>query len=158
MTSAQETRKMLKFKKTCHFTPSGLLSLFGQRKQRKVTLHWCAWEGIRTPRKRWWTRTELVGLCGTVQQLRKRRSARLPRGPASPRAPLVAQWSGAHGPMQETGRQGSDPSKIPGGGNGNPLQYSHLGNPMDRGAWRATVHGVTKSWTRLSAHVYSLKN
>ena len=28
---------------------------------------------------------------------------------------------------------------------GNPLQYSHLGNPMDRGAWRATVHGVTKS-------------
>ena len=34
-----------------------------------------------------------------------------------------------------------------GGGNGNPLQYSCLGNPMDRGAWRATVHGVTKSWT-----------
>ena len=35
----------------------------------------------------------------------------------------------------------------PGGGNGNPLQYSGLENPMDRGAWRATVHGVTKSWT-----------
>ena len=34
--------------------------------------------------------------------------------------------------------------KSPGGGNGNPLQYSCLGNPMDRGAWRATVHGVTK--------------
>ena len=32
-------------------------------------------------------------------------------------------------------------------GNGNPLQYSCLGNPMDRGAWRATVRGVTKSWT-----------
>ena len=32
----------------------------------------------------------------------------------------------------------------PGGGNGNPLQYSGLGNPMDRGAWRATVHGITK--------------
>ena len=31
-----------------------------------------------------------------------------------------------------------------GGGNGNPLQYSCLGNPMDRGAWRATVHGVAK--------------
>ena len=29
-------------------------------------------------------------------------------------------------------------------GNGNPLQYPCLGNPMDRGAWRATVHGVTK--------------
>ena len=35
-------------------------------------------------------------------------------------------------------------------GNGNPLQYTCLGNAMDRGAWRATVHGVTKSRTRLS--------
>ena len=39
--------------------------------------------------------------------------------------------------------------KSPGEGNGNPLQYSCLGNPMDRGAWRATVHGVAKSWTQL---------
>ena len=35
----------------------------------------------------------------------------------------------------------------PGGGNDNPLQYSHLENPMDRGAWRVTVQGVAKSWT-----------
>ena len=35
--------------------------------------------------------------------------------------------------------------KSPGGGQGNPLQYSCLENPMDRGAWRATVHGVAKS-------------
>ena len=35
-------------------------------------------------------------------------------------------------------------------GNGNPLQYSCLENSMDRGAWEATVHGVAKSWTRLS--------
>ena len=34
--------------------------------------------------------------------------------------------------------------RSPGVGNGNPIQYSGLGNPMDRGAWRATVHGVTK--------------
>ena len=34
--------------------------------------------------------------------------------------------------------------KSPGEGNGNPVQYSFLGNPMDRGAWWATVHGVTK--------------
>ena len=40
--------------------------------------------------------------------------------------------------------------RSPGGGNGNPLQYSCLGNPMDRGTWQAIVHGVTKSWTRLS--------
>ena len=37
----------------------------------------------------------------------------------------------------------------PGEGRGNLLQYSCLENPMDRGAWRATVRGVTKSWTRL---------
>ena len=36
-----------------------------------------------------------------------------------------------------------------GRGNGNPLQYSCLGNPMDRGAWWATVHRVTKSQTQL---------
>ena len=36
-----------------------------------------------------------------------------------------------------------------GGGHGNPLQYSYLQNPMDRGAWWAMVHWVTKSWTRL---------
>ena len=35
----------------------------------------------------------------------------------------------------------------PGEGNGHPPQYSCLENPMDRGAWRATVHGVRKSWT-----------
>ena len=40
--------------------------------------------------------------------------------------------------------------RSPGEGNGNPLQYSCLGNPMNRGAWRATVHWVTKSETRLS--------
>ena len=39
---------------------------------------------------------------------------------------------------------------IPGGGNGYPLQYSCLENPMDRGAWPATVHGIAKSWIQLS--------
>ena len=39
--------------------------------------------------------------------------------------------------------------RYPGEGHGNPLQYPCLENPMDRGAQRATVHGVAKSWTRL---------
>ena len=39
--------------------------------------------------------------------------------------------------------------RAPGGGNGNPLQYSFMENSMDRGAWWATVHGVAKSQTRL---------
>ena len=48
-----------------------------------------------------------------------------------------------------------DADSIPGSGrssgegHGNPFQYSCLENPMDRGAWWATVHGVAKSWTRL---------
>ena len=47
------------------------------------------------------------------------------------------------------GDTGSVPElgRYPGEENGNPLQYSCLGNPMDRGAWRATVNGVAKSQT-----------
>ena len=49
---------------------------------------------------------------------------------------------------------GSNPeSKSPEGGNGYLLQYSCLGNPMDRGAWQATVDGVPKSWTRLRNYI-----
>ena len=39
--------------------------------------------------------------------------------------------------------------RSPGGGNGNPLWFLYLENPMDRGSWQATVHGVTKSQTQL---------
>ena len=48
-----------------------------------------------------------------------------------------------------------------GGGHGNPFQYSCMENPMDRRAWRATVHRVAKSWTqlkRLSTHTQGLAN
>ena len=50
------------------------------------------------------------------------------------------------------GDPGSVPEleRSPGEGNGNPLWYSCLENPMDRGAWQATVHGVAKSQTQLS--------
>ena len=46
--------------------------------------------------------------------------------------------------------------RSPGEGNGSPLQYSCLENPVDRGAWWTTVHGVEKSWTRLSDFSFSL--
>ena len=51
-----------------------------------------------------------------------------------------------------TGDVGSIPQlgRSPEGGNGNPFQYSCLDNPMDRGAWWDTVHGVAKSGTELS--------
>ena len=42
-----------------------------------------------------------------------------------------------------------------GEGNGNLLQYSCLGSPTDRGAWRVTVHGVAKNWMRLSTHAHA---
>ena len=62
--------------------------------------------------------------------------------------------SGSDG--RESACNAGDPGLIPrsgrspGGGNSNPLQYSCLENSMDRGAWRATVHGVAKSWTQLN--------
>ena len=57
------------------------------------------------------------------------------------------------------GRFDPGAGRSPGGGHGCPLLYACLENPMDRGAWRATVHGVTKNWTRLkqlSKHTHSL--
>ena len=46
--------------------------------------------------------------------------------------------------MQETGVQSPSQEDSPGEGNGNPLQYSCLGNPRHKGAWWATVHGAAK--------------
>ena len=53
------------------------------------------------------------------------------------------------------GDMGSIPGsgRSPGEGNGNPLQYSCLGSPMDSGAWRATLHGVTEGQEPLGIHV-----
>ena len=57
---------------------------------------------------------------------------------------------------KESACNAGDPGSIPGSGrspgegNGNPLQYSCLGNPTDREAWQAIIHGVAKSWTQLS--------
>ena len=51
---------------------------------------------------------------------------------------------------EEIKKRWQEYTEDPGEGNGNPLQYSCLDNPMDGGAWQATVHGVTQSQTRLS--------
>ena len=60
--------------------------------------------------------------------------------------------------MCNAGDPGSIPGseRSPGERNGNPLQYSCLENPLDGAAWQARVHGVTKSWTRLSFTLYIL--
>ena len=75
----------------------------------------------------------------------------------------LCQWRGFPGGSDvkasacNAGDLGSVPGsgRSPGEGNGNPLQYSCLENPMDGGAWWATVHGVAKSWTRLSDFTYT---
>ena len=56
----------------------------------------------------------------------------------------------------DMGDVGSIPGlgRSPGGRNGKPLQYSCWENLMDRGAWRATVHGVAKGWIQLSTHTH----
>ena len=48
--------------------------------------------------------------------------------------------------------------RFPGEGNGNPLQYSCLKNPMNRGAWQATIYGVAQSWTLLSVSEHPCTN
>ena len=64
---------------------------------------------------------------------------------------------------KESACNAEDPDSIPGSGrspgegNGNPLQYFCLENPIDRGAWWATVHGVAKSQTRLSDYTLAIK-
>ena len=63
-------------------------------------------------------------------------------------ASLMAQMVKNLPAIQETQVQGSE--RSPGEGNGNPIQYACLENPMDGGVWQAIVHGVTKSQTRLS--------
>ena len=63
-----------------------------------------------------------------------------PRGSASKASACSAGDTRDLGLILESG-------KSPGGGSGNPLKYSCLENPMDRGAWWATVHGVAKSQT-----------
>ena len=65
--------------------------------------------------------------------------------------------------MVESACSARDPGSIlgsgrsPGEGNSNPLQYFCLENPTDRGAWQATVHGVSKSWTWLSNVTFFLR-
>ena len=64
-------------------------------------------------------------------------------------------------PPADAGDWGSIPGlgRFPGGGHGNPLEYSCLENPMDRGAWWATFHRAEQSQARLkqlSAHAHSL--
>ena len=70
---------------------------------------------------------------------------------------MIPRWQVVKNPSANPGDT-RDVGLIPvsgrslGGGRGNPLQYSHLENSKDRGAWWAIVHGLAKSWTQMSLH------
>ena len=69
-----------------------------------------------------------------------------------PGGSVVKNLPASAGDAGDAGDEGSVPGsgRSPKGGNGNPLQYSCLENPTDRGAWQTMVHRVTKSRTRLN--------
>ena len=67
-------------------------------------------------------------------------------------ASLVAQLVKNLPAMQETLVQSLEAGRSPGEGTGNPFQYSCLENPINRGAWQATIRGVAQSRTGLSIH------
>ena len=72
--------------------------------------------------------------------------------PEQPSFSLLPQWFSGKESAGQAGALSLIPGlgRPPGEGNGSPLQYSYLENPIDRGAWQATVHGVLKSQTQLS--------
>ena len=108
------------------------------------------WIWNRTPRKPAYTSRITQVICGQVAashliQVHIRISVKYHRHGAS----LVAQLGKNLPAMQETQFQSLGQEDSPGEGNASPLQYSCLKNPRDRGAWRATVHGMAKSRMQL---------
>ena len=87
-----------------------------------------------------------IRTCSTKE---KKKKTDLNSGSVVKNPPANAANTGNMGSVHGLGRS-------PAGGNGNPFQYSCLENPMDRGAWQATVHGVAKSRTRLSMHTQNV--
>ena len=79
---------------------------------------------------------------------RQQCSEGFPGGAVVKNPPAIAGDAGDVGLVPGLGRS-------PWVGNGNPLQFSCLENPMDRGTWQATVHGVTESWTQLNTHTHT---
>ena len=95
--------------------------------------------------------TQFIGMGAFAEHRPKSRSS----GHRTSLPPCILGFSdGSDGKVSACSAEdlGSIPGsgRSPGEGNGNPLQYCCLENPMDRGAWRAAVHGVTKSWAQLS--------
>ena len=89
-------------------------------------------------------RVQLIGFPGAIYLFKNSFNFSFCTGIGSPGGAVVKNQPASAG---DTGDAGSIPAsgRPPGGGNGNPLQYSRLENPMDKGAWWATAHEVTES-------------
>ena len=102
-----------------------------------------------------------MSVCGIVFVLYHHPSSKVPRPVAPTDHPYVSygflRWLRGKESAYQAGNAGYVPGlrRSSGEGNGNPLQYSCLENPMDGGAWQATVHGVANSRTRLSDWAYT---
>ena len=74
------------------------------------------------------------------------------KGPLDIRVFLLPWWLKGKASARNAGDLGLIPGsgKSPGEGDGKPLRYSCLENPMDRGTWQVTVHGAAKNWTKWS--------
>ena len=104
---------------------------------------------LESPRDRgaWWA--AVSGAAQSRTRLKRLSSSRSSKGfPGGSEVKAFASNAGDPGSIPGSG-------SSPGRGNGNPLQYSCLENPMDRGAWKATVHGVVTSRTRLSDFTFT---
>ena len=135
---------------------------WGQVGQRQAKPHSETWQGHRAPElprehgwDGWVSGACLAGTCflGPGRNTAAQKLGRFERlYPGLPR-----QLSGEKHPPANAGDLGSilGLGRSPGGGYGNSLQYSYLENPMDREAWRATVHRITKNRTRLSTHTWA---
>ena len=115
----------------CHFLLQGI---FPTQESKLSLLHRRQTLPSELPGKPW---------CAQKFQQYKMEFGGFPGGTVVKNMPANAGDTRDMGSMPGSGR-------FPGGGNGTLLQYSSQGNPMDRGTWRATVHGTTKSQARLS--------
>jgi len=117
------------------------------RQQAAVKLHFSNLGVVGQKRERWSSKTEELQTKGT-QNLGGHILKGFPGGSVVKNPPAKERDTRDMGSIPGWGRS-------PGEGNGNPLQYTCLENPMDRGAWRATVHRVAKSWTLKTGTQYT---
>ena len=137
-----------------------LFQSFYLREIRPLLNLWCLWKMHRTSSSERWTLVLVLlsssesactgGDPSSIPGLRRSAGEGIGYPLQYSWASLVAQMVKKPPAMQEIGVLIPGLWRSPGGGHGNPLQCSRLENPMDRGAWWATVHGVTQSRAWLS--------